>query len=80
MFIRTALTETARAELISFCKANLKAGLDPLRYADNYDADLGEPGGAGAVFEIPARHCRLGHVVDLSFRDDADFITEEIEV
>jgi len=79
MMIRTALSDKAREELVEFCAKNLKAGLDPVRYADNYDVDLGEVDGEGAVFEIPAHDCRRGHVVDIIFTQNVDFITEELE-
>ncbi|RDD69199.1 hypothetical protein [Paracoccus versutus] len=79
MMIRTGLSDKARAELIAFCARNLKPGLDPARYADNYDIDLGEPGGSAAVFEIPARDCIRGHVVSTSFGADEDFRTEEVD-
>lgn len=79
MMIRTALSDKARAELIEFCANNLKSDLDPIRYADNYDVDLGEPGGSAAVFEIPARDCIRGHVISTSFAAAEDFRTEEIE-
>lgn len=80
MFIRTALTNEAHSALVAFCAENLKTGLDPEQYADGFDVDLGEVGGvAGALFEIRGFDTKTGNPATISFRDDAEFVTEEIE-
>jgi len=77
MIVRTALSDKARNELIAFCAENLKPGIDPERYADGYETDISGPG--AAVFEIPARDCIRGHVVDIAFGAAEDFHMEETE-
>lgn len=77
--IRTALSDKARADLIAFCAANLRPGLDPERYAENMDADLGVIGGEGAVFEIRGFDTASGNPATISFGRDDDFRVEDID-
>ncbi|TKD17938.1 hypothetical protein FBT96_12400 [Rhodobacter capsulatus] len=79
--IRTALSDKARAALIGFCAENLKPGLDPVRYADNFNnVDFGEVGGVdGALYEIRSLHQKDGVPATICFRAEDDFCVEEIE-
>lgn len=77
MQIITDLSSAARADLITFCAANLKRRFDATTYADGLinAADLSD----GAHFEISGLHTRTGNPVTTSYGVDADFVFAEID-
>lgn len=77
MIIATDLSLAARAELIAFCAAHLKADIDAVAYADGLiaEADLS----AGAHFEIRGLHTKTGNPATISFHQRSDFIWSEAD-
>ena len=79
MITRTCLSDAARVRLVAFCAENLRPELPHARYADWLEGNLDNWNNGPVYFEIRGRDTQTGNPVTITFSDDADFRTEEVE-